>query len=152
MATVVTGAVAATVGYIVVFAVEEGVVGSAAGALVAETAVEAQTVVTTLYGPDVATPAPQSAVAEVVFVAALVADVVTVGETVALHVPAAAEFVLGTLDVVIAVVAVALPAVSVVPVDQAALSAVAVELLVPAAVIPVVGVAVVVAGLAWPLE
>lgn len=131
MVTVVTEAVAATV----VFAVEEGVVGSVVRALMAEIAAEAQTVVTTLYDPKEALPACQSAVVEVVFVAALVADVVTVVETVAVLVPAAAEFVLGTLDVVIAVVAVALSAASAVPVVQAVLP-----------------VAVAVVGLAWPPE
>lgn len=150
MVTVVTEAVAATVVYTVVFAVEEGFVGSAAvGALVAETAAEAQTVVTTLYDPAEAIPAPQSAAVEVVFVAALAADVVTAGETVA------AEFVLGTLDVALVVAAVVLPAVSVVPVVQAALPAVAVELLVPAAAMQAGAVAVavvVVVGLAWPPE
>lgn len=139
------------------FAAEEEVVGSAAGALVAETAAEtAQTVVITLYDPVEATPAPQSAVVEVVFAAALVADVVTVGETVAVLVPAAAEFVPGTLDVVTVVVAALLPAVSVVPVVQAALPAVVVaERLATAAVmqaVVVAVVAVVVVQLAWPPE
>lgn len=151
MATVVTEAVAATVGHTVVIALEEGVVGS--GALVAETAAEAQTVEATLYDLVEAAPAPQSAVVEVVFVSALVGDVVTAGEIVAVLVPAAAEFVLGTLGVVTAVAAVVLPAASVVPVVQAALPAVAVELPVPAAVMQAVAVAVVVVvvvGLVWP--
>lgn len=121
-----------------VFAVEEWIVGSAVGILVAETTEEAQTVVTTLYDLSEKTSAPQSSVVELVFVVALAADVVTAGETVA------AEFVLGTLDVEIAVVAVLFPAVSAVPVVQAALPAVAVELLVPVAVMQAVVVAAVV--------
>lgn len=120
------------------FAVEEWIVGSAVGILVAETTEEAQTVVTTLYDLSEKTSAPQSSVVELVFVVALAADVVTAGETVA------AEFVLGTLDVEIAVVAVLFPAVSAVPVVQAALPAVAVELLVPVAVMQAVVVAAVV--------
>lgn len=147
MATAVTETVAATVGHIVVFGVEEGVVGSAAGALGAETAAEAQTVATILYDLAEAAPALQSVEVEVVFVSALVADVVTAGETAAVFVPVAAEFALGTLDVVIAFVAAALPAVSAV---QSALPAVAVELLVPAAVMQAVAVYVVVVGLVGP--
>lgn len=49
-------------------AVEEEVVGSAAGAPVAETAAEAQAVLTPLCDLPEATPAPQSAVVEVVLV------------------------------------------------------------------------------------
>lgn len=78
------------------------------------------------------------------------ADVVTAGESVAVLAPAAAEFVLGMLYVVIAVVAVVLPAVSVVPVVRAVLPAAAVELLAPATVLQGVAVAVVVVRLVWP--
>lgn len=49
MVTAATEVVAATEGHTVVFAAEEGVVGSAVGALGAETAAEAQTAVTALY-------------------------------------------------------------------------------------------------------
>lgn len=88
-----------------------------------------------------------------VFVSALAADVVTAGETVAVLVPAAAESALGRLAVVIAVAAVVLPAVSVVPVVPTALPAVAVGLLVAAAVMQAVAVVVVVVvGQVWPPE
>lgn len=63
-------AAAAPVGCIVAFAAEEWVVGSAVGALVAETAAEAQIVLTPLHDPAGAAPARQSAAAEVVFVSA----------------------------------------------------------------------------------
>lgn len=132
--------VVATVGHIVGLGVEEGADGFAAGALGAETAEEAQSVLYDLYK---AAPALQSHKVEVVSVSALVVDVVMAGET------DAAEFVLGTLDVEIALVAVTLPSVSVVPVVQSALTAVAVELLAPAAVMQAVSGSVVV-GLAVP--
>lgn len=134
MVTAVTEAVAAAVGHTVVFAVEKVIVVSAVGALGAKAAAEAQTVVTTRAE---AAPAHQSVVAEVLFVSALVADGVTAGGTVAVIVPAAAVFVLDTLDVVVVV-----DAVSVVLVDQSALPALAVELLVPAAVSQAVAVTV----------
>lgn len=70
-----------------------------------------------------------------VFVSASAADVVTAGKSVAVLAFAAAEFALGMLDAVIAVVAVLLPAVSVGPVVRAVLSAAAVELLAPVVVL-----------------
>lgn len=137
MVTAVTEAAAATVGCTVAFAVEEGAVESAVWTLATQTAAEAS-------------PALRSSVAGVVFVAALVADVATAVETVAVLAPAA-EFGLGTLEVVVAVVS---PAVSVVPVVQTALSAVAVVPRVLAAVMQAVAVVAVVAvvGLAWTPE
>lgn len=138
MVTAVTEAVAAAVGRTVVFGVEKVIVVSAVGALGAKTAAEAQTVVTNRAE---AAPAPQSVVAEALFVSALVADGVTAGGTVAVIVPAAAVFVLDTLDVVVV-----FAAVSVVLVDQSVLPVLAVELLVPAAVSQVVAVFVAVAA------
>lgn len=65
MVTAVTEAVAAAVGRTVVFGVEKVIVVSAVGALGAKTAAEAQTVVTNRAE---AAPAPQSVVAEALFV------------------------------------------------------------------------------------
>lgn len=144
--SVVTETVVATVGHIVGFGVEEGAVGFAAGALGAGTAEEAHSV---LYDWHKAAPALQSHKVEVVSVSALVVDVVMAEETDAAFVPAAAEFVLGMLDVEIALVAVTLPSVSVVHVVQSALPAVAAELLVPAAVMQAVSGSLVV-GLVVP--
>lgn len=114
-------------GFADLFAVEEGVAGSVARALVEETAEKIPTVIPTLCYLAGAAPAPRSAV-DLVFASALVAVVVTAGETAAVPVPAAAEIVLGKLDVVLAV--------AVLPVESA-VPAVAAELPVPVAVVAV---------------
>lgn len=147
--------VAPTAVHTVMLAVEQGVVGSAGAAVVADTDAEAQTVVSTLHDLAVRAPAPQPAVAELVFVVALLAVAVTAGEI-------AAESVLGTLDVVVvlaavsavqtaflvAAVALQLPAAVIQAVPASV--AVAVVVAVAVALVVAVSVAVAVVGLAWP--
>lgn len=155
--TVVVEAVAITEDYIVVLAVGQAFVGSAAGALtafllVAETVGVAQIAVATLFDLSEATSAPQLVVVEVVFVAELVAVVVTAGEIAAVLAPAAVEFVLGTLAAAVVVLGVVAPAEFVVPLVlvPASLSVVDVGLVEPAAVMLGVTVPVVVMELVWP--